>query len=276
MGKINCIIIDENNASRKTIEQHIEIIKYLRLTHSLSNPAKALEILKNDIYKSIIFIDITMKGIDSNTFFDDLKPFHMAIITTDKRNDAIVAYENGAIDFLLKPVSFSRFLKAATKAHQIISQIKGRYQESGKTKSNNLSKAKPSIGKYIDSPLTNEQKDKLYNKLIEFVENEKYFINTNISVRELALKINSNRSYVSQAINDKKAMTFNRFINEYRVKETIRLLMDPGFDGLSIEGVASSVGFVSKSSFYSAFRKITGLTPAEYRKLKKEKTLKIN
>lgn len=271
MEKINCIIIDNDSTSRKTIEQHIETIKYLRLTHSLSDPARALEILKNDIYKSIIFIDITLKGIEADTFFNDLKTFHMAIITTDRRNDAIVAYENGATDFLLKPVSFSRFLKAVTKAHQIISQIKGKYQESGKTKSNNLAKAKSNIGKYIDSPLTNEQKDKLFNKIIEFVENEKYFINSGISVRELALKINSNRSYVSQAINDKKAMTFNYFINEYRVKETIRLLMDPGFDSLSIEGIGSSVGFISKSSFYSAFRKITGLTPAEYRKLKNEK-----
>ena len=67
-------------------------------------------------------------------------------------------------------------------------------------------------------------------------------------------------------------MAFNRFINGYRINEAIRLLMDPGFNGLSVEGIASSVGFISKSAFYSAFRKITGLTPVEYRKLKKEKS----
>lgn len=271
MENINCIIIDNNSASKNTIKQHIETIKYLRLTHSLSDPAKALKILKNDIYKSIIFIDITMKGIDSGTLFDDLKPFHMAIITTDRRNDAIVAYEKGAIDFLLKPVSFSRFLKAVTKARQNMSIINGRYQKSGKTKTHNGTVTKNSTGKYIDSPLTAKQKDKIYVDLIEFIENEKYFINTHITVRDLALKINSNRSYVSQVINDKKSMTFHRFINEYRVKEAIRLLLDPGYQGLSIEGISCSIGFISKSSFYSAFRKITGLTPAEYKELKKEK-----
>jgi AraC-like DNA-binding protein len=271
MENINCIIIDKDSTSRKIIEQHIETVKYLRLTHSLSDPARALEILKNDIFKSIIFIEVTMKGIDCCTFFDDLKPFHMAIITTDKRNDAIVAYENGAIDFLLKPVSFSRFLKAVTKARQSISLIKGRCQKTGKTKTYNGTRAKNGIGKYIDSPLTAKQKDKIYVDLIEFIENEKYFINTGITVRELAIKINSNRSYVSQVINDKKSISFHRFINEYRIKEAIRLLLDPGYQGLSIEGIACSIGFISKSSFYSAFRKITGLTPAEYKKMKKEK-----
>jgi len=276
MEKINCIIIDNDSASRKIIEQHIETIKYLRLTHSFSDPAKAHEILNNDIYKSIIFIDITMKGIDSSTFFHDIKPFHLAIITTNKRNDAIVAYENGAIDFLLKPVSFSRFLKAVTKARQSMSIIKGRYQQTGKTKTYNGVGTKSDKVKYFDSPLTAEQKNKIYVDLIEFIENEKYFINTNITIRELALQINSNRSYVSQVINDKKAMTFHRFINGYRVKEAIRLLMDPGFDSLSVEGIGNSVGFISKSSFYSAFRRITGLTPVEYKKLKKEKNQNRN
>lgn len=269
MDKINCIIIDDDTTSQKTIKQHIEAIKYLRLTHSFSDPAKALEILKSDTYKSIIFINITIKGIDSSTFFNNLKPFHLAIITTDKRNDAIVAYEKGAIDFLLKPVLFSRFLKAVTKARQSISLINGKCQKTDKIKTYS---EEDRMVKYFDSPLTDEQKDKIYVDLIEFIEREKYFINTNITVRELALQINSNRSYVSQVINDKKAMTFHRFINGYRINEAIRLLMDPGFDGLSIEGIASSVGFISKSAFYSAFRKITGLTPVEYRKLKKEKS----
>lgn len=269
MDKINCIIIDDDTTSQKTIKQHIEAIKYLRLTHSFSDPAKALEILKSDTYKSIIFINITIKGIDSSTFFNNLKPFHLAIITTDKRNDAIVAYEKGAIDFLLKPVLFSRFLKAVTKARLSISLINGKCQKTDKIKTYS---EEDRMVKYFDSPLTDEQKDKIYIDLIEFIEREKYFINTNITVRELALQINSNRSYVSQVINDKKAMTFHRFINGYRINEAIRLLMDSGFDGLSIEGIASSVGFISKSAFYSAFRKITGLTPVEYRKLKKEKS----
>lgn len=156
MDKINCIIIDDDTTSQKIIKQHIEAIKYLRLTHSFSDPARSFEILKNDIYKSIVFIDITIKGIDSSTFFNNLKPFHLAIITTDKRNDAIVAYEKGAIDFLLKPVSFSRFLKAVTKARLSLSLINGKCQKTDKIKTYS---EKDRMVKYFDSPLTDEHLD---------------------------------------------------------------------------------------------------------------------
>jgi AraC-like DNA-binding protein len=67
-------------------------------------------------------------------------------------------------------------------------------------------------------------------------------------------------------INDYYNRNFFTFINEYRIEEAKNKLSDRNFDQFSIEGIAKSVGFNSKSVFNPAFRNITGLTPAEYKK----------
>jgi AraC-like DNA-binding protein len=58
----------------------------------------------------------------------------------------------------------------------------------------------------------------------------------------------------------------NLFINSYRIKEAKRMLLDASFNHLSIEGIARSVGFNSKSAFNATFKKITGMTPSFYQR----------
>ncbi|MFW5835613.1 MAG: helix-turn-helix domain-containing protein [bacterium] len=267
MNIINCIIINNDPGSIEKLEQHIEVIKYLRLKKCFSDTAGAMKYLENDNYKSIIFVNCAMKGINFCSFFTKLKPIHLAILTSAKKEDEIIAHKNGAAGFLREPVSFSIFLHTLTKAGEKLSFIEGFYQNSVSQAGNILSNTDKK--KYNNSPLTEEQKDRLFNELIQFIETENYYINTNVTINELASKINSNRSYVSQVINEKRSTGFSALINEYRVAEAIRLIMDPVYDGLSIEGISRSVGFVSKSAFYSAFRKVTGQTPQEYKKSKR-------
>ncbi len=268
MNIIDCIIINNDPDSLEKLEQHIEVIKYLRLKKCFSDAAAVMEYLENDNYKSIIFVNCATKGINFGSFFTKLKPIHLAILTSAKKEDEIIASENGAAGFLPEPVSFSVFLHAVTAAREKLSFIEGSYQNPAAQTGDILSNTDKN--KYNDSPLTEEQKDRLFNELIEFIETENYYINTGITISELASKINSNRSYVSQVINEKRSVGFSFLINEYRVKEAIRLLLDPVYDGLSIEGIGRSVGFVSKSAFYTAFRKVAGQTPREYKKSKRK------
>lgn len=249
------------------MEQYIEVVKYLRSRNLFTEVPGALEFLINDNYKSIVFINISMAGISAGSFFDNLKPFQLGILTSENKKDNIIASEKGASGFLTEPVVFSRFLETVTEAREKLSFIEGSYQIG-------VSKPEDAYGKadkkkYSGSPLTDEQKEILFSKVMQFIDRENYYINTHVTLTDLAERLNSNRSYLSQVINEKKSMGFSALINEYRVKEAIRLLLDPVYDGLSIEGISRSVGFNSKSAFYSAFQKITGLTPHEYKKLKR-------
>lgn len=114
------------------------------------------------------------------------------------------------------------------------------------------------------SLLKNEQNQILLNELLDLMDNQKIFLNSDLTLDELARKLNSNRTYISQLINDNFATNFSSYINEYRISEAKELFTNPLFKNLTIEAIAQKVGFNSKSSFNTAFKKVTGLTPSSF------------
>lgn len=128
----------------------------------------------------------------------------------------------------------------------------------------------PKKEKYAGSLLSEEGNKILYTNLLELMEQEKLYLNNKLTIDEVAKRLMTNRSYLSQMINDKFKTNFNNFINEYRVKEAQRLLLENNTNNYSIEGVSISVGFNSKSTFNAAFKKFTGIRPSEFIQLKKK------
>lgn len=113
--KLNCIIIDDEPLARKGLENYIKEIDYLNLINSFSNPILAIETL--DTQKiDIIFLDIQMPKITGLEFIRTINHPAKIIITTAYANFAIDSFELDVTDYLLKPISFERFLKAVGKA----------------------------------------------------------------------------------------------------------------------------------------------------------------
>jgi AraC-like DNA-binding protein len=81
--------------------------------------------------------------------------------------------------------------------------------------------------------------------------------------------VNSNTKYVSQIINETYDKNFRTYINEYRVKEARKRLMEEKYGNYTIQGIAESVGYKSSTNFILAFKKTTGITPSLYQKLVK-------
>lgn len=120
-----------------------------------------------------------------------------------------------------------------------------------------------------DTGAVMEQKkfnEELYKKIVHYMKEEKPYLRPDLTVKEMADELNSNTHYISDVINQNFGNNFTQFINEYRVKEACRMLLDPNNDHLSIEGIAVKAGFKSKSVFNNAFKSITGLTPSYYKK----------
>jgi AraC-like DNA-binding protein len=124
--------------------------------------------------------------------------------------------------------------------------------------------------KYATSLLSDETNSLLYDNLLKLVEQEKMYMNNKLTIEDVAKKLNTNRTYLSQIINEKTNSNFNNFINKYRVQEAQICLLNDEIKSYNIEGIAQSVGFSSKSTFNGAFKKFTGLTPSEYIQMKKE------
>jgi AraC-like DNA-binding protein len=94
----------------------------------------------------------------------------------------------------------------------------------------------------------------------------KIYTDKGLTLEKLAKKIQSNRTYLSDAINSYYQKSFSQWLNELRVYESKKMLASSDFDHYSIEGIAKDVGFASISTFNANFKKITGITPSYFRK----------
>jgi YesN/AraC family two-component response regulator len=102
-------------------------------------------------------------------------------------------------------------------------------------------------------------------KLLDFLEKKKPYMDEKITLSGLAQNLNMTRNQLSAVINNDLGSSFYNLINKYRVEEVKRLLSDPANDNFTILALAYEAGFSAKSSFHSIFKKFTGLTPSEYR-----------
>lgn len=127
-------------------------------------------------------------------------------------------------------------------------------------------KQDPDIAKYEKSTFPSDRVDIALSKLKEVMETEKPFLAPGFSLPILAEKTHLSTHLLSQLLNGHLNQNFYEFTAGYRIKEAQQILSGPDNAHKSIEQIAEEVGYFSKSSFNTAFKKITGLTPSQYRK----------
>lgn len=122
-----------------------------------------------------------------------------------------------------------------------------------------------SAKKYERSTLTPERGDRYLNRLMQCMKEEEPFTDGELTLQKLAEGLSIPPHHLSQVINERLGQTFSDFINSYRIEEAKRRLLNPAYKHLSLLGIAVDVGFNSKSSFNSVFKKHTNMTPSEFR-----------
>jgi AraC-like DNA-binding protein len=120
--------------------------------------------------------------------------------------------------------------------------------------------------KYQKRTLTSSTQNALLDKIFILMEDPSLFCNTDFSLDKVAELVESNHAYVSQTINAILNKNFRSFLNEYRIKEAQRLLLEPDAIKFTIEYLAGRVGFRSPNAFRHAFKEITGVAPNFYLK----------
>lgn len=118
--------------------------------------------------------------------------------------------------------------------------------------------------KYTNSGLTADKEEASYSRLMHLVNEEKVYTDPELSLKELAAKLEIHPNYLSQIINDKEKKTFYDFVNTYRVEEFKRLIAIPKNQQFTLMAIAYDCGFNSKSTFNRNFKKITNQTPTQY------------
>jgi AraC-like DNA-binding protein len=119
--------------------------------------------------------------------------------------------------------------------------------------------------KYERSKLTSVEKDIILENLNLFLKHEgKPYLNPKLSLHEVSAHLGVVSTQLSQVVNEKTGLNFNDYINIFRVEEIKGILVSPESQKLTIEAIATMAGFNSKSPFYAAFKKHTGMTPKEF------------
>jgi AraC-like DNA-binding protein len=119
---------------------------------------------------------------------------------------------------------------------------------------------------YKNSGLTDEMIDDLFPKVVFYMEENKPYLDENLSLTTLAQQLNLTSNQLSQIINQKTSSNFFNFINGYRVEAVKERLKNPAFAHYSILAIGFYCGFQSKSSFNKIFKQMVGKTPLEFQK----------
>lgn len=164
-------------------------------------------------------------------------------------------------------LNYQNLIKSQEEEHRQLKEYINKY--------NSLKESnEKSIEKYQGSKLESDYINELLDKILSVMEDVEEISSPAFSMKRLVELASSNYTYVSQVINDKCGCNFSQLLNKYRIKEVCRRLSDEdNYGQYTTEAIAESVGFKSRSAFANSFKKVTGLTPSQYKKIVKEENL---
>lgn len=119
---LKCLIVDDEPIGRAALARYVEQIDFLSLMGSCKNALEANNLLKEQEI-DLIFLDIQMPMMSGLDWLSTLSNSPLVIFTTAHPQYAIESYQFDAVDYLLKPISFQRFLQAANKAQRFFSSL---------------------------------------------------------------------------------------------------------------------------------------------------------
>ena len=114
MNTIKCVVIDDEELARALLKSYIDQVDFLELVNDFENPVDAMQVIKNSTI-DIIFLDIQMPELKGTDFAKMIDPSTKVIFTTAYSEYALEGFELNALDYLLKPITFERFLQSVNK-----------------------------------------------------------------------------------------------------------------------------------------------------------------
>lgn len=112
---LTCLIVEDEPLARNLITDYVSKVSYLHLIQACSSPLQAIDLLRTETV-DLLFLDIQMPEITGISLLKTLQKKPMVILTTAYSEYALEGYELDAVDYLLKPITFERFLRAVDKA----------------------------------------------------------------------------------------------------------------------------------------------------------------
>lgn len=113
---MRCIIVDDDDLSRRVVEDYVNRTDFLLLEQSFADPVQAINFIRQGNEVNLIFLDVEMPDMTGMEFLNSLGAAIPVIIISSKEKYALEAFEHSVIDYLLKPINYARFFKAVNKS----------------------------------------------------------------------------------------------------------------------------------------------------------------
>lgn len=273
----------------KNLEQGVEIAKQLNLPDTLQecylyyseiysalgDSAQSLKYYKmHDEAKEKIFNKAAASKIMNTHAKYETENLQKEIEGAKTSKQTVTRYFLAAVLLFGLVLTLTLFNRQRIKKRaQLLLEQKNREIIFQKKKTSRLSKqlkeylSRDNKEKYESSNLTPHEEERYLKKIIQCMEDKKPHLDSQLTVKQLAAALAIPHRELSQVINKRTCMHFYDFINRYRVEEAKILLEESvSRQEMTILDVAYDSGFNSKSSFNSAFKKTTGVTPSQYKK----------
>lgn len=111
-----------------------------------------------------------------------------------------------------------------------------------------------------------EREAGIFQKVDGYIKDNQRYLDPNLSLEKLAEELSVSTSHLSRLINTYSQYNFSDYINAFRISDAKRFLNSSEFSSYTIVAIGLECGFNSKSTFYTAFKRLTGSTPTHYRK----------
>lgn len=122
----------------------------------------------------------------------------------------------------------------------------------------------PAVEKYASSSLSDEKKNQLFCQLEALMTDRAIYRDKLLTKDRVAELLGTNRTYLSQVINERTKQTFTGYINSIRIHEAVRILSDPS-NNIPLKVLYGELGYSSITTFYKQFQAVTGMTPMQFR-----------
>ncbi|MEJ2622529.1 MAG: helix-turn-helix domain-containing protein, partial [Candidatus Thiodiazotropha sp.] len=239
----------------------LSIKRLLKHQHNVEQQFSFLEQISLAWLKNLLLAFVILYfSYLADVFLAELLAFPEEVIGIHFLLIVLVIYTMGYMG-LRQPAIFTQFHQADPNN---IGQCEKAQQSSASGKQNGSDPAATQT-KYQRSALDSETSQLLYQELQKHMDEQRAFLDSKLTMPQLAAQLSISANYLSQVINEQAECNFFDFINRYRIVEAQRRLTTETGQ-INILAIALDAGFNSKSAFYTAFKRHTGQTPSQYRK----------
>lgn len=226
--------------------------KYMEMTLDLFSEAKE---------KEFAILDLRYRIAEEKTKNSEQR---LQLMQRDRITAILVAIS--AILVLLFVAGYLYYIRRSKYYKTIIAQ----YLDNAKSERELRSRLETALAELKETQprssgsLNEEKANELFLNLERLMKEEHIYRDCNLSLNSVAEMLSTNRTYLSQVVNSKAEKSFAAYVNDYRLDESVELLMDPSNQD-SLKTIGAFVGFSSPSNFYSLFRQRVGVSPSVFR-----------